>query len=135
MYKEAKETEQKRMHIAEEKKRNRARDASIFEMKDYLDWVEGKGLWSTSAKGPSPYRFNLGDNGRKKMRDLYSKRESSSSIAPSCQVESCDSDLSEAKHCHRRSKVCEFHAKAPSVLIAGVHQRFCQQCNRQFTKP
>ncbi|XP_054824577.1 lysophospholipid acyltransferase 1-like isoform X1 [Prosopis cineraria] len=27
----------------------------VFEMKDYLDWAEGKGLWSTSAKGPSPY--------------------------------------------------------------------------------
>ncbi|KAK4262718.1 hypothetical protein QN277_028245 [Acacia crassicarpa] len=27
----------------------------VFEMKDYLDWAEGKGLWSTSAKGASPY--------------------------------------------------------------------------------
>ncbi|XP_054803663.1 squamosa promoter-binding-like protein 3 [Prosopis cineraria] len=70
------------------------------------------------------------DDGRKKMRDPYSKRGSSSSMAPSCQVESCDSDLSEAKNYHRRHKVCEFHAKAPSVLIAGVHQRFCQQCSR-----
>ncbi|XP_028777468.1 squamosa promoter-binding-like protein 3 isoform X2 [Neltuma alba] len=74
--------------------------------------------------------FNLGDDGRKKMRDLYSKGGSSSSMAPSCQVEGCDSDLSEAKHYHRRHKVCEFHAKAASVLIAGLHQRFCQQCSR-----
>ncbi|GAU46999.1 hypothetical protein TSUD_186410, partial [Trifolium subterraneum] len=29
----------------------------VFEMKDYLDWTEGKGIWSPGAKGskPSPY--------------------------------------------------------------------------------
>ncbi|KAK2356011.1 Lysophosphatidylcholine acyltransferase 1 [Trifolium repens] len=29
----------------------------VFEMKDYLDWTEGKGIWSSGAKGskPSPY--------------------------------------------------------------------------------
>ncbi|KAI9120446.1 hypothetical protein K1719_007479 [Acacia pycnantha] len=74
------------------------------------------------------------DGRNKKMRDLYnnSKRwsSSSSSMAPSCQVESCESDLSEAKHYHRRHKVCEFHAKASSVLISGLQQRFCQQCSR-----
>ncbi|OIW09852.1 hypothetical protein TanjilG_15334 [Lupinus angustifolius] len=26
----------------------------VYEMKDYLDWTEGKGIWSTKAKGPSP---------------------------------------------------------------------------------
>lgn len=26
----------------------------VYEMKDYLDWAEGKGIWSTEAKGPSP---------------------------------------------------------------------------------
>ncbi|XP_015965326.3 lysophospholipid acyltransferase 1-like [Arachis duranensis] len=26
----------------------------VFEMKDYLDWTEGKGIWSKEAKGPSP---------------------------------------------------------------------------------
>ncbi|XWS20686.1 hypothetical protein CRYUN_Cryun31cG0124200 [Craigia yunnanensis] len=27
----------------------------VFEMKDYLDWTEGKGIWAHSYKGPSPY--------------------------------------------------------------------------------
>ncbi|KAM1024838.1 hypothetical protein ACFX13_038762 [Malus domestica] len=26
----------------------------VYEMKDYLDWTEGKGIWSRSEKGPSP---------------------------------------------------------------------------------
>ncbi|KAH7514016.1 hypothetical protein FEM48_Zijuj11G0043900 [Ziziphus jujuba var. spinosa] len=27
----------------------------VFEMKDYLDWTERKGIWSPSDKGPSPF--------------------------------------------------------------------------------
>ncbi|OIV94891.1 hypothetical protein TanjilG_22088 [Lupinus angustifolius] len=27
----------------------------VYEMKDYLDWAERKGIWSPGAKGPSPY--------------------------------------------------------------------------------
>lgn len=48
----------------------------------------------------------------------------------SCQAESCRADLTGAKRYHRRHKVCEFHAKAPVVLVAGLRQRFCQQCSR-----
>ncbi|KAL2944373.1 Squamosa promoter-binding protein 1 [Bienertia sinuspersici] len=48
----------------------------------------------------------------------------------SCQAEKCTADLSVAKRYHRRHKVCEFHAKAPSVLVSGLRQRFCQQCSR-----
>nr|GMD06830.1 squamosa promoter-binding protein 1 [Ipomoea batatas]GMD11499.1 squamosa promoter-binding protein 1 [Ipomoea batatas] len=47
-----------------------------------------------------------------------------------CQVEDCSTDMTDAKPYHRRHKVCEIHAKAPSVLINGVQQRFCQQCSR-----
>lgn len=47
-----------------------------------------------------------------------------------CQAEKCTSDLGEAKQYHRRHRVCEFHAKAQAVVVAGVHQRFCQQCSR-----
>ncbi|KAL5196520.1 hypothetical protein ABZP36_000032 [Zizania latifolia] len=49
---------------------------------------------------------------------------------PSCQVERCSADLSEARRYHRRHKVCEVHSKQPIVLVAGLHQRFCQQCSR-----
>ncbi|KAK4484466.1 hypothetical protein RD792_007049 [Penstemon davidsonii] len=48
----------------------------------------------------------------------------------SCQAEKCSTDLSDAKPYHRRHKVCEHHAKAQVVLVAGIRQRFCQQCSR-----
>ncbi|TKY68971.1 Squamosa promoter-binding protein 8 [Spatholobus suberectus] len=53
-----------------------------------------------------------------------------SSNSPRCQAEGCNADLSQAKHYHRRHKVCEFHSKAATVLAAGLTQRFCQQCSR-----
>lgn len=49
---------------------------------------------------------------------------------PRCQVDGCKNDLTGAKHYHRRHKVCEFHSKAPMVLIGGLQERFCQQCSR-----
>ncbi|KAI7749817.1 hypothetical protein M8C21_011771 [Ambrosia artemisiifolia] len=55
---------------------------------------------------------------------------SSSSGTRCCQADNCTVDLSEAKQYHRRHKVCELHAKAQAVILAGVHQRFCQQCSR-----
>ncbi|KAL2336911.1 hypothetical protein Fmac_011357 [Flemingia macrophylla] len=53
-----------------------------------------------------------------------------SSNMPRCQAEGCNVDLSNAKHYHRRHKVCEFHSKASTVITAGLTQRFCQQCSR-----
>ncbi|KAH7659420.1 SBP domain-containing protein [Dioscorea alata] len=47
-----------------------------------------------------------------------------------CQAEGCGTDLTHAKHYHRRHKVCEFHSKASIVITAGLSQRFCQQCSR-----
>uniref|UniRef100_A0A7N0VFI6 SBP-type domain-containing protein n=1 Tax=Kalanchoe fedtschenkoi TaxID=63787 RepID=A0A7N0VFI6_KALFE len=47
-----------------------------------------------------------------------------------CQVENCTTDMSGAKQYHRRHKVCEFHAKAQIAVVAGLQQRFCQQCSR-----
>ncbi|XP_058747401.1 squamosa promoter-binding-like protein 3 [Vicia villosa] len=49
---------------------------------------------------------------------------------PSCQAERCGADLTDAKKYHRRHKVCEFHSKSPVVMVAGLRQRFCQQCSR-----
>lgn len=49
---------------------------------------------------------------------------------PRCQAEKCAADLTAAKRYHRRHKVCESHAKASAVVVAGVRQRFCQQCSR-----
>ncbi|CAL1356910.1 unnamed protein product [Linum trigynum] len=47
-----------------------------------------------------------------------------------CQAENCTTDLVDAKPYHRRHKVCEYHSKAQVVLVAGMRQRFCQQCSR-----
>ncbi|KAK1323211.1 Squamosa promoter-binding-like protein 10 [Acorus calamus] len=49
---------------------------------------------------------------------------------PRCQAEGCNVDLSNAKHYHRRHKVCGFHSKATAVIAGGLQQRFCQQCSR-----
>lgn len=50
--------------------------------------------------------------------------------SPCCQAEKCGADLTDAKRYHRRHKVCEVHAKAAAVEVAGLRQRFCQQCSR-----
>ena len=71
---------------------------------------------------------------------LYQRRsrpaEPGSVNSPRCQAEGCNADLTNAKHYHRRHKVCEFHSKASTVFAAGLTQRFCQQCSRfsQITK-
>ncbi|KAL0362316.1 UNVERIFIED_CONTAM: Squamosa promoter-binding protein 1 [Sesamum calycinum] len=49
---------------------------------------------------------------------------SGASSTKSCQAEKCSADLSEAKTYHRRHKVCEHHAKAQVVVVAGIRQRF-----------
>lgn len=56
------------------------------------------------------------------------------STRPCCQADDCNADLTDAKHYHRRHKVCEFHAKSSVVLVGGLQQRFCQQCSR-FPNP
>ena len=50
---------------------------------------------------------------------------------PRCQAERCNANLvADEKPYNRRHKVCEAHSKAPVVLVAGLRQRFCQQCSR-----
>ncbi|XP_050230124.1 squamosa promoter-binding-like protein 9 [Mercurialis annua] len=49
---------------------------------------------------------------------------------PRCQVEGCRVDLSDAKAYYSRHKVCGMHSKSPKVTVAGLEQRFCQQCSR-----
>lgn len=51
--------------------------------------------------------------------------------APACQADKCSADLTQANKYHLRHKVCERHAKASVVVVAGLRQRFCQQCSRQ----
>ncbi|XP_010655441.1 squamosa promoter-binding protein 1 isoform X4 [Vitis vinifera] len=71
------------------------------------------------------------DEKKKKAVTLTNKKGSggAGSTPPSCQVDNCTADMSEAKRYHKRHRVCEHHAKAPVILIAGIQQRFCQQCS------
>ncbi|XP_022971504.1 squamosa promoter-binding-like protein 9 [Cucurbita maxima] len=54
---------------------------------------------------------------------------------PRCQVEGCKVDLSDAKAYYSRHKVCTMHSKSPKVIVAGIEQRFCQQCSRFHQLP
>ncbi|KQJ90761.1 squamosa promoter-binding-like protein 17 isoform X2 [Brachypodium distachyon] len=54
---------------------------------------------------------------------------------PRCQVEGCGVDLSGDKTYYCRHKVCSMHSKAPLVVVAGIQQRFCQQCSRFHQLP
>ncbi|EEF50837.1 squamosa promoter-binding-like protein 3 [Ricinus communis] len=73
----------------------------------------------------------LGFSEDEKKRKGKKGSSASGSMPPvSCQAENCTFDMTEAKRYHRRHKVCEHHAKAPCVLVSGIHQRFCQQCSR-----
>ncbi|PHU22598.1 hypothetical protein BC332_07705 [Capsicum chinense] len=52
-----------------------------------------------------------------------------------CQVEGCETDLSDVKAYYSRHKVCGAHSKSPMVIVAGLEQRFCQQCSRFHRLP
>ncbi|XP_058073469.1 squamosa promoter-binding-like protein 17 isoform X2 [Magnolia sinica] len=54
---------------------------------------------------------------------------------PRCQVEGCMVDLTGAKAYYCRHKVCGMHSKSPKVIVAGMEQRFCQQCSRFHQLP
>jgi hypothetical protein len=49
---------------------------------------------------------------------------------PRCRVDGCGVDLSAVKQYYCRHKVCYMHSKEPRVFVAGIEQRFCQQCSR-----
>lgn len=71
------------------------------------------------------------DEKKKKATSLPARRGGGGAVSPPlCQAERCGANLSEAKRYHRRHKVCEFHSKVPAAIVAGLPQRFCQQCSR-----
>lgn len=85
-----------------------------------------------SAEGGEDEDEDVEEDNKKKRALTLSGRKltGGGSTQLFCQVEDCSTDMTDAKPYHRRHKVCEIHAKAPSVLINGVQQRFCQQCSR-----
>ncbi|KAI3736114.1 hypothetical protein L6452_15647 [Arctium lappa] len=89
------------------------------------EWMGGSGGedGGSGGGGGSP-------NGDVKKKKGGHNGGGSTGVTRCCQAENCTSDLAEAKQYHRRHRVCEFHAKAHAVVVAGIHQRFCQQCSR-----
>ncbi|KAJ6724498.1 SQUAMOSA PROMOTER-BINDING-LIKE PROTEIN [Salix viminalis] len=101
-------------------------DRDDFPIEDDIEEDEGGGCFG----------FTDGD----KKRDvgvMNGKRGTGGGGAspPSCQVEKCGANLTDAKRYHRRHKVCEVHAKSPAVVVDGLRQRFCQQCSRFHELP
>ncbi|KAL6543555.1 hypothetical protein OROGR_010052 [Orobanche gracilis] len=58
------------------------------------------------------------------------KKTNKSSKDQNCQVDGCNTNLSQAKEYHRKHRVCDGHSKCPKVIIRGHERRFCQQCSR-----
>ncbi|XP_047328538.1 squamosa promoter-binding-like protein 9 [Impatiens glandulifera] len=54
---------------------------------------------------------------------------------PRCRVEGCKADLTDVKAYYSRHRVCGMHSKSPKVIVAGLEQRFCQQCSRFHQLP
>ncbi|KAL5220481.1 hypothetical protein ABZP36_025194 [Zizania latifolia] len=86
----------------------------------------GSGSGSGSAPSPSLSKAAAGGGGGCKK----GKAVAVAPPPPRCQVEGCDVDLSGVKPYYCRHKVCGMHSKAPRVVVAGLEQRFCQQCSR-----
>nr|QBO25259.1 squamosa promoter binding protein-like 9 [Passiflora edulis var. edulis] len=63
------------------------------------------------------------------------KIQSGQQHPPRCQVEGCKVDLSDAKAYYSKHRVCGMHSKSPTVIVAGLEQRFCQQCSRFHQLP
>ncbi|OIT27392.1 PREDICTED: squamosa promoter-binding protein 1-like [Nicotiana attenuata] len=92
---------------------------------------EGKRSMSEAGEEEEEHENAEDDNKRKRVLTLSGRKITGGGPAlPSCQAEQCTADMADAKPYHRRHKVCEFHSKAPVVLINGIQQRFCQQCSR-----
>ncbi|XP_051138639.1 squamosa promoter-binding-like protein 17 [Andrographis paniculata] len=96
--------------------------------------------WSSSSSSTNTLKF-----GKKIFFEDMAGGSSPSSPAkkgrttaaepPRCLVEGCNVDLSDAKAYYSRHKVCPLHSKYPKVTVAGIYQRFCQQCSRFHQLP
>ncbi|KAF7059504.1 hypothetical protein CFC21_066399 [Triticum aestivum] len=88
------------------------------------------------GKGPAPARAGGGGGGPGASTPAAAGSASQQQQQqPRCQVEGCGVDLSGGKTYYCRHKVCLEHSKAPLVVVAGIEQRFCQQCSRFHQLP
>ncbi|KAL1206923.1 Squamosa promoter-binding-like protein 9 [Cardamine amara subsp. amara] len=92
----------------------------MFGQKIYFE--DAGGGSGSSSSGGSNRRVRGGGSGQ-------------SGQIPRCQVEGCGVDLTNAKGYYSRHRVCGMHSKTPKVIVAGIEQRFCQQCSRFHQLP
>lgn len=85
----------------------------------------------SSAAGGPPKKGRSGGGGGGGVQNGGGQQQP----PPRCQVEGCNLDLSEAKAYYSRHKVCGTHSKTGTVIVAGLEQRFCQQCSRFHLLP
>ncbi|XP_068648057.1 squamosa promoter-binding-like protein 14 isoform X2 [Aristolochia californica] len=98
-----------------------------FGKKIYFEDVGSVDSSSTSAHPPVEPAAAAASAPSKRGRGLMQGNHT-----PRCQVEGCWVDLTGAKGYYCRHKVCGVHSKSPKVVVAGLEQRFCQQCSRKF---
>lgn len=98
-----------------------------FGQKIYFEDV-GPGTPSKSGAGSSSSGAGAGASKKGKGGGMVQTGQ-----PPRCQVEGCKADLSDAKAYYSRHKVCGMHSKTPKVIVAGLEQRFCQQCSRSVS--
>ncbi|KAL1550009.1 Squamosa promoter-binding-like protein [Salvia divinorum] len=97
-----------------------------FGKKIYFEGV-GSGLHQPKSGGAPPLPPSPAKKGRTAVVQ--------GGQPPRCLVEGCRVDLSDAKAYYSRHKVCGMHSKSPRVIVAGLEQRFCQQCSRFHLLP
>ncbi|GJN15779.1 hypothetical protein PR202_gb02719 [Eleusine coracana subsp. coracana] len=107
-----------------------------FGKKIYFEDAAGSGSNSGSGGAPPPPASPKATTGGGRKGKGVAGGSSSSSAAPArCQVEGCNVDLTGVKTYYYRHKVCQAHSKTPRVIVAGLEQRFCQQCSRFHQLP
>ncbi|KAL4323821.1 hypothetical protein GQ457_11G008370 [Hibiscus cannabinus] len=99
-----------------------------FGQKIYFENTPAAGVGATTVgtpTNPAPGSSSSSGSGKKPRGGMVQSGQ-----PPRCQVEGCKVDLSDAKAYYSRHKVCGMHSKAPKAIVAGLEQRFCQQCSR-----
>ncbi|CAN6823204.1 unnamed protein product [Brassica oleracea] len=90
----------------------------------------GQRIYFEDAGGGTGFSSSGGSN-----RRVRGSGSGPSGQIPRCQVEGCGMDLTNAKGYYTRHRVCGMHSKTPKVIVAGIEQRFCQQCSRFHPLP
>ncbi|KAJ4829578.1 Squamosa promoter-binding-like protein 9 [Turnera subulata] len=95
----------------------------------------GKKIYFEDAGIGAQLKTGAGSSSSSSSSSSSRKLQGGQQQPPRCQVEGCKVDLSDAKAYYSRHRVCGMHSKSPTVIVAGLEQRFCQQCSRFHQLP